>query len=110
MKLTPILLLPVVSLLSSGSSAAADGKQTFLDNNCNRCHSVSAHDIEATVQSESMRGSDLSDVGKNRDAEWLEKYLQKEVELDGKTHRSTFRGSDEDLQTIAEWLAEQKGS
>lgn len=110
MMLTSFLLLPVFPLLLSSSSAAADGKQAFLDNNCNRCHSVSARDIEATIQSESMRASDLSSVGENRDAEWIEKYLQKKVENDGKTHRSTFRGSDEDLESIAEWLAEQKGT
>lgn len=104
------LLVAACALLLSSLSSAADGKQTFLDNNCNRCHGVAAHDIEATIESESMRGPDLSSIGNDRDAEWLDKYLQKEVDIDGKEHRSTFRGSDEARQTIAEWLAEQRGT
>lgn len=57
-----------------------------------------------------MHGSDLSSVGKDGDAAWLSQYLLKEVDVEGKKHRPTYRGSDEDLQTIAEWLAQQKGS
>ena len=96
-------------LLAFAALAAADGKQTFLDNNCNRCHAVSAHDIEATVKSASMKGPDLSKAGKDRDADWLEQFLAKEVDIGGKKHSSTYRGTDEDRRAIAEWLAEQRG-
>lgn len=103
------LLMATLALVARFSHSA-DGKQVFLDNNCNRCHAVSSHDIEATVKSERMRGPDLSDVGETRDPEWIAKFIAKEVELDGKTHRIPYKGSDEDLKAIAEWLASQKSS
>lgn len=103
-----ILLLAAGALLLTKMSFAADGKQAFLDGSCNRCHAVSAHDIEATAKSKSMRGPDLSSIGKDRDAAWINKYLNKEVDADGKRHRATFQGSDEDRMAIAEWLAQQK--
>jgi len=103
--------LPVVlALVWTSPSFATDGKQVFLDNNCERCHAVSAHDIEATAKSESMHGPDLSSVGKDHDGDWLGKYLLREVAVDGKKHRATFRGTDEDREAIVEWLAQQKGA
>ena len=105
-----LLVMVGITFAPIARSSAADGKQAFLDNNCNRCHSVSSQDIEATVKSKSMRGPDLSSIGEDRDTVWLTKYLEKEVELDGKTHRINFPGSDADCKAVADWLAEQKGS
>lgn len=105
-----ILILVCGALAFSSPSYAADGKQTFLDNNCNRCHAVSSHDIEATVKSERMRGPDMSDIGERRDVDWLVKYVRKEVEVDGKAHRASYNGTDEDLKAIADWLATLEGA
>ena len=103
-----VVLTLLLALAASTDSSADDGKQAFLDNNCNRCHAVSTHGIEATAKSESMRGPDLSTTGESRDAAWFESYLEKEVDVDGKKHRATYRGSDEERKVIAEWLAARK--
>ena len=68
-----------VVLVGPNLSFAADGKQAFLDNSYD-----------------------------HRDAEWLDRYLKKEIEIDGKTHRTTFTGSDEDRDAIVQWLAQRK--
>lgn len=104
------LTLALVLVVAAASIAAADGKKAFLDNSCDRCHSVEAHDIEATVKSERMRGPDLSETGKTRDADWFAGYLAKDLDLEGKPHRAMYRGSDEDLRTISDWLASLDGS
>ena len=103
-----IIATTILLALTGTTAAFADGKQAFLDNNCNRCHAVSSHDIEATAKSASMHGPDLSATGKDRDAGWFEQYLAKEVDVDGKKHRSTYRGNDDDRRAIAEWLAQQE--
>ena len=50
-----------------------------------------------------MAGGDL---GGKLEAEFeeLAAYLRKEGELDGKTHKKGFKGTDEELQTILDWL------
>jgi mono/diheme cytochrome c family protein len=95
---------------SSLSAAASDdaGKTAFLAQKCNRCHSIEAHQIAATVKSETMRGPDLSTVGKKHDAAWIKQYVRKEVKLEDKDHKAKWEGSEEDLQRIADWLASLK--
>ena len=39
-----------------------------------------------------------------RDAEWIAGYLAKDLDLDGKPHRSMFRGSEDDLRAISDEL------
>lgn len=102
---TDVALL-VLAFASAGLPLfAQDGREAFVDNSCDRCHSIASADIEATVKSERMRGPDLSNIGKTREADWLARYLEKEADIDGKPHRSSFKGSDEELQAIAAWLA-----
>lgn len=97
-------ILVASSLFMSGPVFGADGKTLFLEQKCNRCHAVEAEDIEATVRSERMRGPDLGEVGKERSAEWIVQFVKKEVEVDGKTHRSSYQGTGADLEAIATWL------
>ena len=86
------------------------GKKAFLTEKCDQCHSIKTHEIERTIASEKMWGPDLSGVGLTRDAEWMEKFTLKEVELDGKNHKNTFKGTKKSLATITAWLAEQKAA
>ncbi len=53
------MLLAAFVLVGPNLSFAADGKQALLDNRCNL-----------------------------RDADWLDRYLKKEIEIGGKTHRT----------------------
>ena len=90
------------------SQEAADASTVsplFEELKCNRCHALSRFEIVATTSSEKMRGPDLSDVGSTRDAEWLTSFLEREVEVDGNKHKSPWKGDDEQLAKLTEWLA-----
>jgi mono/diheme cytochrome c family protein len=103
------LLAAAFTLTLAGSAFAQDaGQKAFTDANCNRCHDVESKDISATISSEKMKGPDLSKIGAEKDAEWITQFVKKEVQLDGKNHRMAWKGSDEDLKTIADWLASLK--
>jgi hypothetical protein len=72
------------------------------------CHSVAQAELTATIKSEKKKGPDLPAA--SRDSEWLISYLKREVQLDDKDHKKEFKGTDEELQAIAAWLVELKGS
>ena len=107
-----IALCWTIALCAAALPASAQdaGKEAFLENNCNRCHSVESQGIEATSRSSRGRGPDLGNIGETRDAEWLAKYIEREVQADGRDHPMAWRGGDEGLQAIATWLASLKGA
>ncbi len=81
-----------------------DGKALFTETHkCNMCHAVPAADIEAKTKSEKMKGGDLGGKIETELAD-LAAYVRKEAELDGKTHKKPFKGTDEELQAIVDWL------
>lgn len=81
-----------------------DGKTLFTDTHkCNMYHGVPAAKIEAKTKSEKMMGPDLGgeiDV----DFKTMAAYVRKAGELDGKSHKKEFKGTDEELQAIVDWL------
>ena len=77
-----------------------DGKKIFVDNKCNMCHTVSSQGIE----SKKSDAVDLSNVGKDKTVEFLNKYLEKEAKLNDKDHKSSFKGNDDDLKVLVDWL------
>jgi hypothetical protein len=81
------------------------GKKAFLAQECNKCHAMEKFQIEATVTSEKMKGPDLSKVGDHRDAAWITKFVNKEVDIEGKKHKNEYKGTKKDLETIVNWLA-----
>ncbi len=85
---------------------APDGKAVFMAQKCSLCHSVESQKIERTVKS--SKAKDLSNVGADRDAAWLEKWLKKEAELDGKKHEKTFSGTPEEMKALIGWLGTLK--
>jgi len=100
--LTVGLLAPSTA---AGEDPALDGKALFTETHkCNMCHAVPAVGIEAKTTSEKMKGADL---GGKIEAEFAEiaAYVRKEGELDGKTHKRPFKGTDEELQAIVDWLS-----
>ena len=108
------LSLAVLSLIfvsaSSGEEVAA-GQQVYLDQKCNMCHAVSTVGIEAKTTSEKMKGPDLVGLAKHEtlaDAATLAKYIKQEAKLDGEEHKKGFKGTDEELQALVDWLLEQK--
>ena len=97
-------------VLAAPLAAQEDGKAVFEAQKCQLCHGVSSAGIEATTKSEKLKGPDLTGVGENFDAEWMTKYIKKEVDKEGKKHTKPFKGTDEELQVIIDWLLEQKAS
>lgn len=82
-----------------------DGKKIFVDNKCNMCHTVTS----AGIESKKSDAVDLSTVGKDKTVEFLSKYLKKEAKLNDKDHKSSFKGTDEDLTKLVDWLLTLKG-
>lgn len=106
----------MLAILYSGPGAAPaaaqgakvlDGKQIFLAQKCNLCHSVSPAGVEATTKSEKMKGPDLVGLGK-KDAKLLNGYLRKTADINGKKHVKQFTGSDEELGALLAWLQKQE--
>ncbi len=82
-----------------------DGKKIFVDNKCSMCHTVTTEGVE----SKKSDAVDLSTVGKDKTEEFLLKYLKKETKLNDKDHKSSFKGSEEDLKILVDWLLTLKG-
>lgn len=104
------VLLVVTLLLPAGDILAEEaeeppGKTAFLAHKCNLCHAVPAAEIEAKTKSEKLKGGDLGGPIE-ADFEIVAAYLRKEGELEGKSHKKAFKGTDEELRTILAWLAE----
>ncbi len=113
MKRLPILagfavlaVLLTVALATAQEAAVPKGQQLFLDMKCNMCHAVPTVGIEAKTTSEKMKGPDLVDLEAEKD--WVVKYLKREAQKDGADHKKEFKGSDEELQALVDWLLEQK--
>lgn len=83
-----------------------DGKQIFLSQKCETCHTVSSAQVKATGK---IKAPDLTGVATNLDAAWLAKFLRKQEKTKaGKQHLKAFTGSDEELGALISWLQEQK--
>lgn len=89
-----------------GAALAADAKEMFVASKCVKCHSIDSQGVVAQPkQGDEDEVHDLSKVGSERTAEWIQKFLRKQEAIDGKKHKQKFRGSDADLETLATWLA-----
>jgi mono/diheme cytochrome c family protein len=102
------LVVTIVALYGFAFTIAdqprSDGKKVFVGNKCNMCHTVTS----AGIESKKSDATDLSKVGKDRTVEFLTKYLKKEVKLNDKDHKSSFKGTDEDLTELVQWLSTLK--
>ena len=83
-----------------------DGKEVFLAQKCNMCHGVPSAEIAAKTKSAAMKGPDLP-TASDRDAEWIMKYVRKEVQLHEKNHKKQAKASDEELAALIAWLEKQ---
>ena len=120
--LAAVLVIPMavpvaaMNLFGGGMVSAAGGtgggepagKALFVDQKCSMCHSVDAVGIERKSKSDKMKGPDLSTVGDEHDAAWIAAFVKQEETLDGEKHDKPYKGTDEDLQAIADWLASMK--
>jgi mono/diheme cytochrome c family protein len=107
--LTLALALLLAALTVSGPAYAADegGKAVFTSSKCGTCHGVSSAGLEAKLKGR-MAGPDLTGVVEDRGADVVKAYLQGDEQIEGKKHKMPFKGSDEELAALIDWLAEQK--
>ncbi len=79
------------------------GKDIFLNNKCNTCHSIKSQGIESKVGE--GKYPDLSNVASNKfENDFIKKFLMKEETLDGKKHAIKFKGDDAELSKLVDWL------
>jgi hypothetical protein len=78
------------------------GKEIFIENKCGTCHSVEAADI--TLKKKKKNIPDLSDVGTKLDPSFIKKWVLKEESINGVKHMYSYKGSDEDLDILVDWL------
>ncbi|HEV7505494.1 MAG TPA: cytochrome c [Thermoanaerobaculia bacterium] len=108
MKQIGFLLSMLIAVTAAAAPASLDGKQIFLAQKCNLCHSVSSAGIERTVKSEKVAGPDLTNLAAKEEPAKLIKFLHKEGEINGKKHGKGFTGSDDELTALISWLQQQK--
>lgn len=94
----------VVLLAGAANGANGDGKAIFTANKCSGCHSVSSAGI--TAANAGSKAPDLAGI--NKKSEWIQGVLKQTEMLNGKKHMIKFKGSDDDLKTLAGWISSQK--
>ena len=77
-----------------------DGKQIFIDNKCNNCHTVTS--MEITSKKDDAK--DLSNVGSLGDAQLMKSYLLKESKINDQDHKLKFKGTEAELDALVNWL------
>ena len=87
--------------------ASNDGEEAFV-RNCAECHGVKVAKINPTTKKDADKGPDLTGIGEKYQAGWIKRYVKVETENEGKAHKKKFKGSDEELQVLVDWLLEQK--
>lgn len=63
-----------------------------------------------TTKSKKKNVPDLSYVGTKHNSDFISKFITKQEKLNDAQHPAAFKGSDEDLQTLAKWLESLKAS
>lgn len=86
---------------------APDGKAIFEAQKCSLCHGVEAAGIEAKTKSEKLQGPDLSGFEAQEGFD-VKAFVRKQLEKDGEAHRREFKGTDEELQAMLDWLKSTK--
>lgn len=105
-----LFIISIVALFGFVFSMAQEnepgGQKIFLNSKCTACHSV----VSAGITSNNKNAVDLSNAGKNYKTDFMIRYLNKEEKINGNLHKIVFKGSSEDLNTLAGWLISLKSS
>ena len=110
----PLLLLAVVTctLWSVGAGASTGtfeeeedaGRGILLAAKCQRCHAVSTAEV-AMDEGSRVKGPDLAKLSAPmRQAEVLDAYLRRTETKNGKRHPFPWRGEDDELDRLIQWL------
>jgi cytochrome c5 len=107
MKNTLLFILFISSIValfafafSFSQEQALDGKQVFIDSKCNNCHTVTSMEITSKKDD----ATDLSNAGSVGTSELMKSYLLKEAKINDKNHKLKFKGTDEELNALVNWL------
>ena len=87
-----------------GDGDKSPGEMAFVQLKCHLCHEVSSVGIERTSKSEKMKGRDLAGIGDDFDPDFARRWIQQEELIDGEKHKKPFKGTDEELEAILDWL------
>lgn len=100
LSLIAVLFAAFISI--STAEEGFDGKAAFEANKCNLCHSIESQGIEAKKKSDKY--PDLSKLAEVKDAELYIKYMKKEAKINDKNHPIPYKGTDEDLTKLVDWI------
>lgn len=87
------------------------GEAVFLEQSCDRCHAVPAAGLLAKPKTEEDHGPALDKLGEKYNPRALRrfiKYADVAEGMSGVPHKKEFKGTDEELQALVDWLLEQK--
>lgn len=88
------------------TAAVAEGPDIFKAQKCNGCHTIKAAGITLLPGADADKDApDLSKVGASLDKKGIALFILKKSEIKGVKHKKAFGGSNDDLKTVAEWLA-----
>jgi len=104
-----LALIVFVGALTSATPMGGTGKSIFTQYKCMKCHTIESQSIARDGNPpEGKQPPDLSGVGNKHTSDWMQKWLLKEEEQNGKKHIKKFTGSDDELKTLTSWLATLK--
>lgn len=99
-----LIVIAIVALYGFAYTIASEdepvGKKLFVDYKCNMCHTVKSVGIE----SKKSNATDIVELEKEKTAEFWINYLMKKEKLNGKDHKTSFNGKEEDLKKLVDWM------
>ena len=93
------------SVVKAQEAAEAKGKILFKESKCVSCHAIGT---QGFVKKGKSSAPDLSSVGNILKPEFMMKYLMKEEKLNDLKHAISFKGNEEELKTLVDWLSTLK--
>ena len=104
-------LVTATPSVMAAPAKGAPGKQVFVEHKCNECHTVKVEGVERSKKKKKgIDPPDLSDVGKSRKRDWMQRFLQKKEKIDGKKHKKKFRGDAAEEKALLDWLTSLKSA
>lgn len=96
------LSISFIHIGSANTNEGKDPKQIFEDAKCTTCHSIDSKGVETRKKTD--KTVDLSKLDEGHDAAFWISYLKKNENLNNKKHPVAFRGTDEELAAMINWL------
>lgn len=96
------LSISFIHIGTANTNEGKDPKQIFEDAKCTTCHSIDSKGVETRKKTD--KTVDLSKLDEGHDAAFWISYLKKNENLNNKKHPVAFKGTDEDLAAMINWL------